>query len=65
MKDEDLQAKIAFLERTVDDLSDEVARLAKAIDVAERRIAMLMEREAEREADGGVAPMADQRPPHW
>ena len=25
----------------------------------------LMEREAEREVEGGTIPLADQRPPHW
>lgn len=61
-----IEERLAHLERLAEDLSDEVARLSKALDVAERRIARLMEREAERELDaGGSIPLADQRPPHW
>lgn len=61
-----LEERLAHLERLAEDLSDEVARLSKALDTAERRIARLMEREAERELDaGGSIPLADQRPPHW
>lgn len=62
----DLEEKIAHLTRTVDDLSDIVARQEKALELAERRIEMLMQREAGREMDdGGSIPLADQRPPHW
>jgi SlyX protein len=61
-----LEEKIAHLTRTVDDLSDIVARQETALAVAQRRIAMLMEREATRDLDsGGSAPMSDQKPPHW
>jgi SlyX protein len=60
-----LEEKIAHLTRTVEDLSDVVARQQKVIDRLERRLGILMEREAEREADGGSIPIADQRPPHW
>jgi hypothetical protein len=28
-------------------------------------VTMLMEREAEREADGGSLALSDERPPHW
>ncbi len=61
-----LQSRIAHLERTVEDLSDELARHAKALSVAERRILKLMEQAAERELDAGsTIPLADQRPPHY
>jgi SlyX protein len=61
-----LEEKIAHLTRTVEDLSDIVARQEKELDLATRRIAMLMEREAQREMDGGGSvPMGDERPPHW
>ena len=57
---------IAHLNRTVDELSAVVARQAGEIDLLTRRVAMLLLREAEREADGGAGvPVADQRPPHW
>lgn len=57
---------VAHLTRTVEELSDVVARQSREIDLLTRRVTMLMEREAEREAAGGGAiPLADQRPPHW
>lgn len=59
-----LEERIAHLDRAVEDLSAEVARQAGLIDRMARRMQMLMEREAEREAAGSV-PLADQRPPHW
>jgi SlyX protein len=63
---QDLQARLAYLERTVEELSDVVARQAKSLEVAERRIEGLMRRAAEAELDaGGTVPLADQRPPHY
>ena len=57
---------IAHLTRAVDDLSAVVARQAGEVDRLTRRLAMVMAREVEREADGGgTIPLADQRPPHW
>jgi SlyX protein len=61
-----LEEQFAHLSRTVDELSDIVARQETEIALATRRIAMLMEREATREMDvGGTVPLADQKPPHW
>jgi SlyX protein len=61
-----LEEKIAHLTRTVDDLSDIVARQQTELALLTRRVAMLMEREATREMDtGGSIPLGDQRPPHW
>jgi SlyX protein len=61
-----LEEQIAHLTKTVEDLSDIVARQENEIASATRRLAMLMEREAGREMDaGGSVPLADQRPPHW
>jgi SlyX protein len=61
-----LEEQIAHLTRTVEDLSDIVARQAQTHDLMTRRLHALIEREAEREADSGTAvPLADQRPPHW
>jgi len=59
-----LEERIAHLTRSVDDLSDIVARQEREIAVLQRRVQMLMEREAEREA-ALDAPAANQRPPHW
>lgn len=61
-----LEEKIAHLIRAVDDLSDIVARQEGEISRLTHRVAMLMEREAGREMDGGGSiPLADQRPPHY
>lgn len=61
-----LEERLAHLTRTVDDLSDIVARQQTEIDHLTRRVQMLMEREAEREqaASGGVV-IGDERPPHY
>ena len=60
-----LEERVAHLIRTVDDLSDVVARQAKEIDRLTRLVHMLVEREAEREAMAGEGPAANVRPPHW
>ena len=61
-----LETATAHLTRTVEDLSDIVARQQSEIDVLTRRVHLLMQREAEREqsADGGEI-VGDGRPPHW
>ncbi|WP_107496386.1 SlyX family protein [Thalassobius sp. I31.1] len=61
-----LEEQIAHLTRTVEELSDIVARQETELAVLNRRSSMLMEREAQREMEvGGTVPLADQRPPHW
>ena len=60
-----LEERIAHLERILEDLSDVVARQAGEIAALERRVGMLAERALEAEAQGGAAPPADRRPPHW
>ena len=61
-----LEEQIAHLTKTVEELSDIVARQEIELEQATRRLAMLVEREAARELDaGGTVPLADQRPPHW
>lgn len=60
------EEELAHLRRTVDDLSEVVARQSREIDLLTRRVLMLMERAAEAEAErSGTVPLADQRPPHW
>jgi SlyX protein len=60
------EERLAHLIRTVDELSDIVARQEREIARLGRRLNLLMEREAEREvAEGGSVPLADQKPPHW
>lgn len=61
-----LEEQIAHLTRAVEELSDIVTRQETELALAQRRLAMLMEREAGRELDaGGTVPLADQKPPHW
>ena len=62
-----LEEQIAHLTRTVDELSDVVARQETELAILTRRVQMLMEREAEREANvgGQVVLGGDERPPHW
>jgi SlyX protein len=59
-----LEERIAHLTRTVDDLSDVVARQEREIALLTRRVQMLMEREAEREAQA-LREVPIDRPPHW
>lgn len=63
---EKLETQIAHLTRTIEELSDVIARQDKEIDLLKSRVQMLMEREASREAEGsGGAFFADERPPHY
>jgi SlyX protein len=63
---EKLEEQIAHLTRTVDDLSDIVARQEKEITTLNRRVHMLMQREGERDASSGDAVVVgDERPPHY
>jgi len=63
---ERLEEQLAFLVKTVDELSDVVARQEREIVRLSRGVGLLMEREAEREfSDGGQIPLADQKPPHY
>lgn len=63
---QEIEEQIAHLTRTVDELSDVIARQERDMERLARRVGLLLEREAEREADGaGTIPLADQRPPHW
>lgn len=64
-KQERLEEMVAHLTRAVEDLSEVVARQEREILRLNGRVGLLMEREAEREADAGAIPLADQRPPHW
>ena len=63
---ENLEEQIAHLSRSLEDLSDVVARHQKEIDTLTRRVQMLMQREGQREAEGGTAVFTgDERPPHY
>jgi len=61
-----LEERLAHLIHTVDELSDVVARQQAEIDRLTRRVEMLMQREASREAEGsGGVVFGDERPPHY
>lgn len=60
-----LEERVAHLIRAVEDLSDVVAAQGRMIDTLTRRVQMLMEREAEREAAGLGSAEANVPPPHW
>ena len=63
---EKLEERMAYLERQVEELNDVVVAQTKELEVMTRRVAMLMEREAQREADGGGGVVfGDERPPHY
>ncbi len=60
------EERLAYLEKLVDELNDVVAGQSKEIDRLTKRVAMLMEREATREAEGGGGVvLGDERPPHY
>lgn len=61
---EQLEERIAHLIRAVEDLSDVVTRQGRELDRLTRMVALLAQREAERE-DAGEAPAANAPPPHW
>ena len=60
-----LEEKLAHLTKVVEDLSDVIARQDREIDRLTRRVALLMEREAQREADTLFEAPANERPPHY
>ncbi|HBS49028.1 MAG TPA: SlyX protein [Rhodobacteraceae bacterium] len=62
----ELEERIAHLIRSLDELSDVVARQQDEIARLDRRVALLMSREAERQAEGsGGVMLGDERPPHY
>jgi SlyX protein len=58
-----LEERVAHLIRAVEDLSGVVARQDREIAGLSRRVALLTEREAQREADEGAPPI--DKPPHY
>ncbi|MEX0285873.1 MAG: SlyX family protein [Paracoccaceae bacterium] len=62
----ELEEKMAYLIRMVDELNEVVVAQQGEIDTLTRRVTMLMQREAEREQSqpGGVV-LGDERPPHY
>ena len=63
---EKLEEQIAHLTRTVEELSDVIARQDTELVLLKRRVQMLLEREADRETAGsGGVVLGDERPPHY
>lgn len=62
---EQLEEKLAFLERAVNELSDVVARQQKELDRATDRHQRLMDKLAAMESDFGASATAEEKPPHY
>jgi SlyX protein len=60
-----VEERLAHLQKIVDELSEVIARQDRELQLMTRRVAFLIEREAEREAMARDAPDPDTRPPHW
>ena len=61
-----IEERLAHALDQAEDLSDIVKAQQAEIDRLTRRVEMLMQREAEREAaETHTIPLADQKPPHW
>ena len=62
----ELEIQLSHATRTVEELSEIVADQANRLELAEKRIRMLMQRAAEAEAQSlsGIA-VGDTPPPHW
>ena len=62
----EIEIKLTEALRLSEELSDIVAQQANRLDVAERRIQLLMERAAQDEANSAsVISINDTPPPHW
>ncbi|MCE0504997.1 MULTISPECIES: SlyX family protein [unclassified Roseivivax] len=61
-----IEERLADVIRQVEDLSDLAARQDREIERLSTRVAMLLEREAQRETEGGGAHLyGDETPPHY
>lgn len=61
-----IEERLAHLERFAEELNDVVVSQAAQIDRLTKRVQMLMEREAAREAEGGGGVvLGDETPPHY
>jgi len=61
-----IEENIAHLTRTVEELSDVVAKQEATIAMLNRRVQLLLEREAEREtSETGAVSLGDETPPHY
>lgn len=61
----ELEIQVSHQGRTIEDLSEIVAKQADEIARLNRRVGLLLERAAEAETGAGGVIIADQKPPHW
>ncbi len=61
---EGIEAHLAHLTKTVDELNEVVAAQAAEIDRLTKQVAYLLDRAREAEGSGGVV-LGDERPPHY
>mgnify|MGYP001591909992 CR=1 len=62
----ELEETVAHLSRSVEELSDIIARQDSEVALLTHKVQMLLERAAQREAADGVAVvLGDERPPHY
>ena len=62
----EIEERLAHLERLAEDLNQVVIDQSREIDRLTARVAMLLEREATREAEGtGGVIVGDEKPPHY
>lgn len=59
-----LEEQIAHLTRTVEELSDVVAKQDHELRAISEMVEVLQQRTRTREADGGIV-LGDERPPHY
>jgi SlyX protein len=60
------EVHISHLTRTIDELSDQVARQANEIDKLTKRFQMLLDRMSKHDiGEDSDVPLLEQRPPHW
>jgi uncharacterized coiled-coil protein SlyX len=62
---EQMQSKIAFLERAVSELSDVVFRQHKEIQAVEAKLKAVSDRLDSAQPDEALRPLEQERPPHY
>jgi uncharacterized coiled-coil protein SlyX len=62
---EQIQTKIAFLERATAELSDVVFRQHKEIQALEAKLKAVTDRLSGAQSDDGPRPLEQERPPHY
>jgi uncharacterized coiled-coil protein SlyX len=62
---EQMQSKIAFLERAVSELSDVVFRQHKEIQAVEAKLKAVSDRLDSAQSDEALRPLEQERPPHY